>query len=60
MSKTKADKIDKSKEGKTIAGTDESVQLVPDEKLTVMDLQKRNDVKELNADEEKLITEANQ
>ena len=58
MSKTKADKIDKSKEGKTIAGTDESAHIVPDENVIVMDSQKRNDVKELNADEEKLIADA--
>ena len=50
MPKTKADK--------TIAGTDESVQIVPDANVIVTDSQKRNDVKELNADEEKLIADA--
>ena len=50
MPKTKADK--------TIAGTDESVQIVHDANVTVTDSQKRNDVKELNADEEKLIADA--
>lgn len=48
MPKTKADK--------TIAGTDESVQIVPDANVAVMDSQK----KELNAEEKKIIAEATQ
>ena len=61
MSKSKTAKIDNSKADSGIAGssipeTVESVHLVPDEKLTVMDSQK----KELNAEEKKIIAEATQ
>ena len=63
MSKSKTAKIDNSKADSGIAGssipeTVESVQIVPDANVIVTDSQKRNDVKELNADEEKLIADA--
>ena len=61
MPKTKADKVDKSKVDKTIAETSipetvESVQIVPDANVAVMDSPKVVD--ELNADEKELIAKA--
>ncbi len=61
MSKSKTAKIDNSKADSGIAGssipeTVESVQIVPDANVAVMDSQK----KELNAEEKKIIAEATQ
>ena len=61
MSKSKTAKIDNSKADSGIAGssipeTVESVQIVPDANVAIMDSQK----KELNAEEKKIIAEATQ